>query len=328
MKLHAKFGLVVRIHPDELSFIGSSAWNDIYTARPQLPKPTVGVLETPNEVCVVATVPDAENHRRQRQIMGHGFSDRALRDQEYILRGYTDLLISRLRDETEKDGAKPIDICSWYNFTTFDILGDLCFGESFHCLENGENHDWMAATFKGVKFSQLLTVFHHFPPMNAIVKWSIPKFVHDIANKSFAFSRQRVDQRIAAKSDRPDFMKYILENNHAGGMTREEIDSNATFLVLAGSETSALTLTTATYFSLKDPPVMERLVREIRQSFRSHADITVAEVAKLPYMHAVIQESLRIHVPAPVSIPRQVDRPGVEVCGMPVPEGVSGLYFG
>ena len=79
-KLHAKYGVVVRIHPDELSFIDASAWRDIYLARPQLPKPTFGVLETPNGVPPMGTIPDPETHGRQRKIIGHAFSDRALRE--------------------------------------------------------------------------------------------------------------------------------------------------------------------------------------------------------------------------------------------------------
>ena len=76
MKLHAKYGVVVRVHPDELSFIGSSAWQDIYTTRPQLPKPTFGMLETPSGVPSMGTIPDAETHGRQRKIVSHAFSDR------------------------------------------------------------------------------------------------------------------------------------------------------------------------------------------------------------------------------------------------------------
>ena len=326
MKLHARYGVVVRVHPDELSFIGSSAWGDIYTARPQLPKPTFGVLETPNGIRTVGTIPDAETHGRQRKIISHAFSDRALLSQEYILQKYSDLLVDRLRDQPNlQDGS--LDICSWYNFTTFDVLGDLCFGESFHCLETAENHPWVTSIFMGVKISQLFTVFHHFPPMKSIVKMCLPQFVRDEAQKSFTFTRERVDRRIASKSDRPDFMKYILQNNYPGGLSREEIDSTSTLLVLAGSETSATTLAAATYFALKNPAVMERLVREIREAFKSQGDITIAAVSNLPYVHAVIQETLRMHPTGPVSVPRQVDRPDVVVCGMAVPQGVGICLF-
>ena len=43
--LHEQYGEVVRIHPDELSFISPSAWQDIYASRPQLPKPKIGTIE-------------------------------------------------------------------------------------------------------------------------------------------------------------------------------------------------------------------------------------------------------------------------------------------
>ena len=321
-KLHAKHGVVVRVHPDELSFIGSSAWQDIYTTRPQLPKPTFGVLETPNGIPSMGTIPDAETHGRQRKIISHAFSDRALLSQEYILQKYSDLLIQRLRDQPNlQDGT--LDICSWYNFTTFDVLGDLCFGESFHCLEGADNHPWVASIFKGVKAAQLLTLFHHFPPLNSVVKVILPRLIREETQKSFAFTRDRVNKRIASKSDRPDFMKYILQNNHEGGLTREDVDATTTLLVLAGSETSATTLTSATYFALKNPPVMERLVREIREAFKSQSDITNAAVSNLPYIHAVFQEALRLHPTGPISVPRQVDRPDVVVCGMAVPQGVG-----
>ena len=321
-KLHAEYGVVVRVHPDELSFIGSSAWADIYTARPQLPKPTFGVLETPNGIRSMGTIPDAESHGHQRKIISHAFSDRALLSQEYMLQKYSDLLIDRLRDQPNlQDGS--LDICSWYNFTTFDVLGDLCFGESFHCLETAENHPWVASVFMGVKVAQLMTVFHHFPPMNTIVKMCIPRFMHEEAQKSFTFTRERVDKRIASNSDRPDFMKYILQNNYEGGLSRQEIDATTTLLVLAGSETSATTLTSATYLALKNTPVMERLVREIREAFKSQGDITIAAVSNLPYVHAVIQETLRMQPTGPISVPRQVDRPNVVVCGMAVPQGVG-----
>lgn len=326
MKLHAKYGVVVRVHPDELSFIGSSAWQDIYTTRPQLPKPTFGALETPSGVPSMGTIPDAETHGRQRKIISHAFSDRALLSQEYILQKYSDLLIDRLRVQPNLDDGT-LDICSWYNFTTFDVLGDLCFAESFHCLETAENHPWVASVFVGVKVAQLFTVFHHFPPLNTIVKWCIPSFVIDEAQKSFTFTRERVDKRIASKSERPDFMQYILQNNYPGGLSREEVNSTTTLLVLAGSETSAATLTSATYFSLKNPPVMEKLVQEIRQAFKSQEDITIAAVSNLPYIHAVIQEALRMYPNSPISVPRQVDRPDVEVCGMHVPQGVGNFLL-
>ena len=316
--MHAKYGIVVRSQPDELSFIGATGWRDIYAARPQLPKPTIGVLQTPDGVPSIATVPDPQTHGRQRKILGPAFSDHALREQEYILQKYSDLLISRLLEQGDE-----VNIIEWYNYTTFDVTGDLCFADSFRCLEAGDNHPWVAAVYRGVKFAQILTVFDYFPPMGAIVKWCIPASVQEKAHENFIYTRKKIDQRIASKSDRPDFMKYILENNREGGLTREEINSTVTLLVLAGSETSATTLTSTTYYSLNHPRVFERLKKEIRDAFDHDSNsVTVSAVSELPYLNAVITEALRLHPNNPVSAPRQVDRP-VEICGVMVPPGVS-----
>ena len=244
--------------------------------------------------------------------------------QEYILQRYSDFLIKRLNDQINKGkGTASLDICSWYNYTTFDVLGDLCFGDSFHCLERGDNHPWVAAVFKGVKFAQILTVAHHFPPLYTLIKLLIPPQVKEMAMRNHTWTREKIDQRIESKSNRPDFMKYILENNFPGGMTREDIDANTTLLVLAGSETSATTLTGATYFCLKNPEYMERLKQEIRTTFSDEKSIDVESVSKLPYLHAIFQETLRMHPTGPISVPRQIDRPGVTICGIPVPQGVS-----
>ena len=316
--MHAKYGMVVRNHPDELSFIGASGWGDIYAARPALPKPTTGTLQTPSGVPSIVTIPDPQTHGRQRKILNPAFSEHALREQEYILQKYGDLLISRLREQ-----GNEVNIIEWYNYTTFDVTGDLCFADSFRCLEAGDNHPWVAAVYRGVKFAQILTVFDHFPPLGAIVKWCIPPSIQEKAQENHIYTRKKIDQRIALKSDRPDFMKYILENNREGGMTREDINSTVSLLVLAGSETSATTLTSATYYSLNHPRVFERLKKEIRDAFdHDPSSITVSAVSELPYLNAVITEALRLHPTNPVSIPRQVDRP-VEICGIMVPPGVS-----
>lgn len=73
-----------------------------------------------------------------RKLLSHAFSDSALREQESILTGYIDLLVSRLKEQSQIPTIDKVDIMSWYNFTTFDIIGDLVLGDSFRALENGQ----------------------------------------------------------------------------------------------------------------------------------------------------------------------------------------------
>lgn len=97
--------------------------------------------------------------------------------------------------------------------------------------------------------------------------------------------------------------------------------SAASFLT-AGAETSATALATAVWF-LSRPAYahcLARLQGEVRSSFAGYADITGDGVARLPYLNAVLEETMRLVPPSPVGPPRV--SPGETVDGVYVPKGV------
>lgn len=66
---------------------------------------------------------------------------------------------------------------------------------------------------------------------------------------------------------------------------------------MAGSETTASLLSGVIYYLLKNPSVLEKLVKEIRSAFPTEDTITIASVSSLKYEFAVLQEGLRIFPP-------------------------------
>jgi cytochrome P450 len=138
--LHDKYGPVVRVMPNELSFNTAKAWDDIYGHRVGLQN----MDKDPIHVGAVEAIPGATNltmapdthHARQRRALAHAFSKQALLEQEPILRGYVELFVEKLREMAHN--GKPANMVSWFNFCTFDIIGDLSFGEPFGCLREGK----------------------------------------------------------------------------------------------------------------------------------------------------------------------------------------------
>jgi hypothetical protein len=50
-------------------------------------------------------------------------------------------MISKLDEIVSSGGgAEIVNIVQWFGFTTFDLIDDLGFGESFNCLERTEFH--------------------------------------------------------------------------------------------------------------------------------------------------------------------------------------------
>jgi cytochrome P450 len=66
---------------------------------------------------------------------------------------------------------------------------------------------------------------------------------------------------------------------------------------------------------------MQTLVDEVRSNFTSEDEITIKSTMNLPYLQAVIEESLRVFPPVVVS-PARVS-PGDFVGGYFLPKGVS-----
>ena len=157
LPLHAKYGSVVRIAPDELSFTAAEAWTDIYGHRVGM---NAGVDELPKSERFYRTkgtlpniIGDAsrENHTLIRRVLSHGFSERSLREQEPIIVGYADQLVRQLRkycvegDRPDEKRRGPVDLTSWYNWVTVDIISDLTFGEGSGCLERAAYDPWVVA---------------------------------------------------------------------------------------------------------------------------------------------------------------------------------------
>jgi cytochrome P450 len=136
LALHQRYGPVVRVAPDELAFSDPAAWRDIMGHRTGSAGGGGGaedMLKYERFYRPVEDVPrdivnaGREEHALLRRTMAHGFSDRSMREQQPVIKGYIDLLVGKLMERSEK--GEVVDLAAWYNYTTFDVIGDLAFGE-------------------------------------------------------------------------------------------------------------------------------------------------------------------------------------------------------
>lgn len=140
--------------------------------------------------------------------MAHAFSDTSLREQEPLIHTYCDLLVKRLYDQIEGPKQGEIDIVSWLNFTTFDIIGDLALGEPFHGLERGEYHFWIATIFNNLKMIPIMRTVRAYPPLGTLFfsLASLSPALSKAKSDHQVFCRDKTMQRLERKTDRRDFM--------------------------------------------------------------------------------------------------------------------------
>lgn len=106
----------------------------------------------------------------------------------------------------------------------------------------------------------------------------------------------------------------------------EELKSNSSVLIIAGSETTATALSAITYYLCTNRQALEKLTHEVRTAFSSEEEIEMVSAQQLQYMQAVMNEGLRMYPPVPTGIVRRVTDDGGVFLGRYVPSGVSLLF--
>lgn len=335
-ELHEKYGDVVRTAPGELSFINPVAFKDIFAIRPghkHFPKDHLFYTREFQKAGDIVRSTD-EEHARYRRLLAHSFSEKSLRDQEPLVRKYADLLISKISERCQQNQDGPdsttINMTNWMNFITFDLIGDLAFGEPFDCLANSTLHPWIRILVSGQKAVTFIQVTRYFPLFTRLLRQFVPKSIIAERVEHFRLSKEKMDRRIASKEIREsDFLTKAIQSFETGdkGMTLEELRTNANVLVLAGSETTATVMTAVCFYLTSNPECMKKVVDEIDNAFTSEDEMNGATVGVLKYLGAVIKEGLRLYPPLPGFIPRRTPPGGDTVLGKHIPEGVRLRYL-
>ncbi|TLS26452.1 hypothetical protein PpBr36_04749 [Pyricularia pennisetigena] len=306
-KLHDKYGPIVRISPNRISMDGSIAWQAVFARRPNQPEfgKYAPFYKSHGDVVGIFSAP-REQHRLQRRIMGHAFSEAALREQWHLIKRYVDLLMMRFGELADAD--KPANVTRWYNYFTFDVMGDLAFADPFNSLEAGNFHPWIAMIFSSVTTLSRLHLIRQYPILRPFLGLLVNMEDLKRAAEHESLTVNKAEKRIAmgTATDRKDFMSYILQRNSGEkqAMSHRDLLTNAEGFIVAGSETTGTALCGTTYLLGRNRRAYDSLVSEIRNAFTTEEEIDMISTAKLVYLHACLEEGMRLYPPAVETPPR------------------------
>ena len=299
--------------------------------------PSADLDTAPEEVADnLLTTANARIHSRQRGLLGNAFTESALKASHPLIQGYCDLLIQKFEEMVlqGRERRALVDMTDWMTFFTMDVIGDLSFGEPFGCLEKGQYHDWVRKLFQYVKAITVVAAprYYSVRVTDFILRNLLPRSVTEGQKAHKRYADDRINRRLdklEAKTDcsRPDFMTPFMANNAKYEiMSRDEITSTFNFIILGGSETTSTPLTGLFNHLSRQPAILARVTKEIRDHFQSEKDIVLEALPGgdiLPYLEAVINEALRMCNPIPAGLPRQVPEGGDTYSGVFLPGGVS-----
>ncbi|EHA25595.1 hypothetical protein ASPNIDRAFT_42038 [Aspergillus niger ATCC 1015] len=320
--LHLVYGDTVRISPDQVSYSSAEAWRDIYGHASATKKSTEKDKRffgtTLNGTPDVIRAPAAD-HSRFRRNFSHAFSDKALREQQPLIAHYADMLIDKLREIVQADPKARIEMVMMYNLTTFDIMGDLTFGDPLNLLKGTGNVAWVTSIFSSVKINSLRRIARYYPWCSYFLNSLLPRSLKQRQASHYQSCKDRVDWRVDQSLDRPDIWGLVMAQKESLRLSREEMYANSQLFMVAGTETTATALSGLTYQLLLNPDKLEKITNEVRDAFEQSSDIDMLRLAQLKYLNMCIDEGLRMYPPVPTGMPRLTPKEGMEICGEYIP---------
>jgi len=202
----------------------------------------------------------------------------------------------------------------------------------FHQLESGAPHpvlkhisDTIAMGVYMVTLPWLHCLLGAIPSFGIIYQpdgdfRGFAKHALEMRLKAQELQRQDGDEEKHESQQLRDVMSYLMAPSAPSQKTQDviltehEITSDALLLILAGSDTTTSAAIHALYRLARHPHLQTMLLSSITESLGPEAlkePLTAAQVARLPYLEALVTEVLRLHPSAVTGLPRVVPSQGL-----------------
>ncbi|KAI0198007.1 cytochrome P450-like protein [Astrocystis sublimbata] len=341
LELHRLHGPFVRFGPNRLSVNTAEGLHSIYgfnanTRKASYYSTFASIFGGENMLTMI----EHGSLTTKRKVICTALSDSSIKSMEELILENVRKFLSRIdngepsSDDTgsiSKGWSSPKNMSKWASYLTFDIMGNICFSNSFGMLDNTENHYLL------VTLPQAVNGINVGGWMPALFQLKIGYLLLAKVSNGIACFRALFEQQVARRLDLDDqipgadLFSHLIAANRASTskgllevFSLQDLHGESSLLTIAGSDTTALAIASTVFYLLHNPDTYDRLKEEVRVCFQSLEDIRSGlPLTSCVWLRACIDESLRLNPPIPGPLPREVTGSGVWVGGHFFPKRVE-----
>ncbi|KAK3940293.1 Pisatin demethylase [Diplogelasinospora grovesii] len=336
-KLHEKYGPVVRIGPNLLDLDYPEVIKTIYSTDGKWRKTEFyhnnsAVINGKITYHLFSTTDQAEHARMKRPIVKYYSLGSVLALEPHMDKVINDFCQHlEQRFMTGPGGPKECDLGEWIAFYAWDLISSATFSRRFGYMDKGHDFDQTIATAdKSLDYFATvgqMPFLDFLMDKNPIMRIGPPNLsnITGIALNSLVARLQGKDENYDAKI--PDFMQHFIEskNTHPDLVNDGVIMGYLLVNLLAGADTTAITLRAIFYFGLHNPSAWKKLEAEIAAAgFPADQPAPYNAARALPFLEAVCREAMRMHPGVGMLLERYVPAGGLTLPdGSYVPQGAA-----
>ncbi|MGH8000432.1 MAG: cytochrome P450 [Brasilonema sp.] len=261
---------------------------------------------------------DCDRHKRQRQLLTPPFHGERMQAYGEIIRNVTQKVFIQLPQN------EPLSIRTAMQEISLQVILQAVFGlyEGERCQQLKRLLTSMLEVFQSPLGSSFLFFRFLQKDLGAWSPWG--RFVYQRQQIDELLYAEIAERRTQSDPNRIDILSLLMSARDEDGkpMTEQELRDELITLLFAGHETTATAMAWALYWIHHLPQVGEKLLQELGTLGDSPNPI---DIARLPYLSAVCNETLRIYpvgiltfgrvVQEPVKLLGHQLEPGTGVCG-------------
>lgn len=220
-------------------------------------------------------------------------------------------------DRLARGGKGAVNMMDEMVRTTFDVIAEVTFsGEgSFDAVSVHNAIDAYIAEAGKISLLDMIGAPDWIPRPGRLMSGSAVRDMRRVADTAIT------ERKTRGPRDIPDLLDLLLEGvdpETKRSMNTAELRDNLLTFIVAGHETTALSLSWALYLLAFDPAIQDRARAEVQSVLQGRA-ATGEDVANLPFVRCIIDEALRMYPPAAI-----VSRTALEadtLCGRDIHPG-------
>ncbi|KAM0081256.1 hypothetical protein ACKRZS_006586 [Fusarium odoratissimum] len=335
LDLHKKYGTIVRYGPNRYSFNDPEAAKTIYGLGTHFPKSSWYSAWASPGTWAIFSDQSVKRHNQNRKLYQATYAMSSLVHYEPFVDDCADIFAQRLSEMSSTSTHLPVDMRHWFQCYAFDVIGLITYAKRFGFLDSGDDvGNVIGALEDHLGYATLVGIFP-----------SLHKYLFKIRNwlaggkgtgRAYIlnFTNERIRQAqvapkpVAAESEvtMEDFLTKFLAKHAASPdvFTQYHVLMGCTSNMVAGSDTTAISLSAVLYYLLKNPDCLQKLRAEI-DDLTARGELskspTFNESQQMVYFQAVIKEALRMHPATGLPLERVVPEGGATICGRFFPEG-------
>ncbi|EUC34954.1 hypothetical protein COCCADRAFT_35526 [Bipolaris zeicola 26-R-13] len=331
--LHARYGNVVRVGPNELHFANPQAYHDIYNNKNRWDKESRLYKSFNEDRSSFGFLTYAEAKDR-KHVLNPSFSQAAIRSAESLCVDKIKALCAAF--ERQARASKPTDLFYAFRCMSVDVITTLCFGNPIHAVDAP---DFNAPIVVALDASTPVALYFKYSDLfkNFILKCP-PKISRILSPLTAGLIdlNQLLLQQIDDLTNDPEKLKLLPHNmtifhrlmdpeahRDKKVPSADSLYEETQALMFGGADTTGNTLMVGSFHLLKDSTKLQKLKTELLEHWPSLQDgePKLKDLEDLSYLNAVIKESLRLSSGVTAGLLRVVPATGATIAGKVVPPG-------